>query len=159
VIAPTVEHLQYRDPHPQKPGRHRPSGWAWDGILGILLRSGGDTRNRSDYRWEHYCPAFDPCDICADWDRQKAILGEGFFPVGSHPGWHGPLPAALHAEHITREHTEAEQQQAAHIAELALNTRRTANLMWRQIKEAMPHEGSDRDVDAVMDAVYGEGRW
>ncbi|CAM3537382.1 hypothetical protein TSOC111612_01465 [Tsukamurella ocularis] len=63
------------------------------------------------------------------------------------------------ADRLDREHAEAERRHAAHIAELALKARRSANPMWQRLDDVMPRERCDEDVDAVMDAVYGAGRW
>lgn len=148
----TVERLAYRDPHAPRRGEPYTSPYT----LADLEAMRGAFWDRMLHPY-HYHEVFGDgrCDEC-DW---IARLGPGHTRAHAKPGWHGPLPAPLHAEHEAREQAQAESRHAAHIAELALKARRSANPMWERLDDVMPHERCDEDVDAVMDAVYGVGRW
>ncbi|MET9329491.1 hypothetical protein [Tsukamurella sp. NPDC003166] len=152
MSAPTVEHLQYRDPHAPRRGEQYTSAYTLADLEAMREAL------RNSLPPYHYHSMFDN-DPCRECDR-LARLGHGHTRAHAQPGWHGPLTALLHAEHEAREHDEAERRHAAHIAELALKARRSANPMWQRLGDVMPeYERCDEDVDAVMDAIYGEGRW
>lgn len=141
-----VPQLAYRDPHP--PDR---TGWT--------LTEMQELRQAAMGFYHHYCPWTVPCSTC---DRVK-WLGPGHRLAYAKPGWHGPLPADLHAEHEARERKAAEEQHAAHIAELALKAQRSANPMWDKVYDAIAdnmcgEDSADSATDAVMDLIYG-GVW
>lgn len=87
----------------------------------------------------------------------------------AHPGRHDAPTAEEWAE-MQRKSAEAEERaKAAHTARLALEARRSANPMWRKVHDTLGVDAEyacmdcggmrSEDVDAVMDVVYGEGRW
>lgn len=88
----------------------------------------------------------------------------------AHPGRHD-VPTAKEWAEMQRQSAEAEERaKAATTARLALEARRAANPMWRKVAMAIAEntgcsfcdEGDyvpAAAADAVMDVVYGKGRW
>lgn len=87
----------------------------------------------------------------------------------AHPGRHD-VPTAEEWAEMQRRSAEAEERAKANTTRyLALEARRSANPMWRKVHDALGVGDKyacidclgtqPEDVDAVMDAVYGKGRW
>lgn len=143
MTAPAVERLAYRDPHAPRRGQPYTSPYTLADLEALRNRFWDDPYVRGD--------------LTGPYSRFRAP--EGHVRANAKPGWHGPLPAPLHAEHEARELQVTEERHTAHIAQLALQARRDANPMWERLDDVMPRERCDEDVDAVMDVVYGEGHW
>ncbi|TWS25592.1 hypothetical protein FK530_23010 [Tsukamurella conjunctivitidis] len=87
----------------------------------------------------------------------------------AHPGRHDVPSAEEWAEMQRQEEEREERHRKWHTEQLALEARRSANPMWAKVYDALGVNGEyacidcggtqPEDVDAVMDVVYGEGRW